>query len=240
MAPAALPALLAVGYVLAVRRDGRGWPRHRTAAFLTGAALLAVALLPPVSGYAERSFHGHMVQHLLLAMLGPLCLALGAPVTLLLRALPVRRARQITRLLRGRPARLVTHPLVVLLLNVGALPALYLTPLYTATTTSPPLHHAVHAHFVAAGYLFAWVIAGPDPAPHRPSVPARLVMLGVAIAVHATLAQLIYAGVAVHLDVPADDRRAGADLMYYGGDIAELLLALAMLTSAFGRTVRSV
>ncbi|MFC3383129.1 cytochrome c oxidase assembly protein [Couchioplanes azureus] len=235
VAPAVLPAgvlaLAAAGYVLAVRRDPRGWPRHRTAAFLTGVALLAVALLPPVSGYAERSFHGHMLQHLLLAMLAPLGLVLGAPVTLLLRTLPVRRARRITRILRSRPARLVAHPVVVLLLTAGALLALYLTPLYTATTTSPALHHAVHAHFLASGYLFAWVVAGPDPAPHRPPVPARLVMLAVAIAVHATLAQLIFAGIGVRLDVPADERRAGADLMYYGGDIAELLLALAMLTA---------
>ncbi|MBB4908609.1 cytochrome c oxidase assembly protein [Actinophytocola algeriensis] len=54
----------------------------------------------------------------------------------------------------------------------------------------------MHLHFLVAGYLFAWLIAGPDPAPHRPGVPARLVLLGVAIAVHATLAQLMYAGIA--------------------------------------------
>jgi putative membrane protein len=91
----------------------------------------------------------------------------------------------------------------------AVLPAvLYFPPLYTATTTGPVLHHLVPAHFLAAGYLFAWVIAGPDPAPRRPSVPARLVVLGVAIAGHAVLSQLLYAGAFVQVSVPTDQLRA--------------------------------
>ena len=57
-------------------------------------------------------------------------------------------------------------------------------------------------HFVFAGCLYAWVIAGPDPAPHRPSVPARLVVLGVAVAVHSVLAQLLYGGWFVKVHAP--------------------------------------
>ncbi|HEY0700834.1 MAG TPA: cytochrome c oxidase assembly protein, partial [Micromonospora sp.] len=63
------------------------------------------------------------------------------------------------------------------------------------TTGEPLPHHVVHAHFLAAGYLFCWVIAGPDPSPHRASVPVRLVVLGVAVTAHATLSQLLYAGI---------------------------------------------
>jgi putative membrane protein len=58
----------------------------------------------------------------------------------------------------------------------------------------------------------------------------RLVVLGLAIAAHAALSQLLYAGV-VDVGVPAADRRAGATLMYYGGDAAELLLAFALVTN---------
>lgn len=89
----------------------------------------------------------------------------------------------------------------------------------------------MHAHFLAAGHLFAWVVAGPDPAPRRPSVPARLVVLGVAIVGHAALSQLLYAGALVQVSAPADDRRTGAELMYYGGDVAELALAVALVTT---------
>lgn len=56
-------------------------------------------------------------------------------------------------------------PVTALVLNLGGLVALYFTPLYAVPAREPGLHNLVHLHFVASGYLFAWVIAGPDPAP---------------------------------------------------------------------------
>nr|WP_274599203.1 cytochrome c oxidase assembly protein [Sphingomonas sp. CFBP 13603] len=93
------------------------------------------------------------------------------------------------------------------------------------------LHYLVHFHFVAAGCLYAWVIAGPDPAPHRPSVPARLIVLGVAVVIHSIMSQLLYAGLFVAISLPAEQLRRGAELMYYGADITEMLLAFAMVST---------
>ena len=133
--------------------------------------------------------------------------------------------------------RVVAHPVTALLLSVGGFAALYLTPLYAGSARQPALHQLVHLHFLLAGYLFVWVVAGPDPAPRRPSVPARLVVLGVAVAGHAVLSQLLYAGAYVRVDVPLEQRLGGATLMYYGGDIAELLVAVALvLTWKRGRS----
>jgi putative membrane protein len=162
-------------------------------------------------------------------MVAPLGLVLGAPVTLLLRTLPVRTARRLSRVLRSRPLRVVTHPLTALLLTIGGLAALYFTPLYARTLAVPALHDLVLLHLLLSGALFAWAIAGPDPAPHRPPVRVRLVVLGVAIAAHAALAQLLYAGLYVQVPATDADRQAAATLMYYGGDLAELLLAFALL-----------
>ena len=134
-------------------------------------------------------------------------------------------------MLGSRPMGVVSHPVAGLALTIGGMAALYFTPLYALTASAPLLHGAVHLHFLLAGYLFAFSIAGPDPAPHRPSVPLRLVVLGVAIAAHAILAQLIYAGVLVQIPASPAALRGAADLMYYGGDIAELLLALALVST---------
>jgi putative membrane protein len=150
-------------------------------------------------------------------------------MTLLLRALPTARARRLGALLRGRAVHILAHPVTALVLSTRGMAVLYYTPLYRHTTTNGWLHAAVHLHFLLSGCLFAWVIAGPDPAPRRPPVPARLVVLGGAIAVHAGLSQLMYAGIAVDLPVPGDQRRGAAEIMYYGGDLAELLLALALV-----------
>ena len=230
-----LPVLAAaVLYVLLARRrtrEPRGWSPWRTASFLGGSALLAAALVPQLSPFPGGSFAGHMYQHLLIGMYAPLGLVLGAPVTLLLRSLSRRHGRFIGRALRSAPLGILAHPLAGLVLNLGGLALLYLTPLYSASVQHPAVHQLVHLHFLAAGYLFAHSIAGPDPAPHRPPVPARLVILGVAIAGHAVLAQLLYAGALVHVAAGPADLRAGADLMYYAGDIAELLLALAMVST---------
>jgi putative membrane protein len=231
---AAAVFVLAAAYLLLVaarRREPRGWSHWRTVSFLTGCALLLAAVIPALSPFPEGDLRGHMHQHLLLGMYAPLGLVLGAPITLLLRTLRAPHGRRLTRALRSPPLQFVTHPITAVILNLGGLAALYITPLYVAAADNPALHHLVHVHFLAAGCLFAWVIAGPDPAPHRPSVPTRLVVLGVAILGHAILAQLMYAGVLVSIPASAQEFRGAGDLMYYGGDIAELLLAMALLAT---------
>ncbi|MFC0506474.1 cytochrome c oxidase assembly protein [Micromonospora costi] len=230
------PALLAcvVAYLLLAGRARRrnpvqGWSHWRTASFAVGAVVLAAALLPPVATVAHTDFRGHMAQHLMVGMYAPLALVLGAPVTLALRTLPARGGRRLTAVLRSRPARILSHPAAGLLLSTGSLVPLYFTPLYDATATRPALHWLLHAHLLLAGVLFAHAIAGPDPAPGRPGVRARLVYLGFAIAGHAVVAQLLYGGFWVDVPASVAQRQGGAELMYYGGDIAELLLAAALV-----------
>lgn len=105
---------------------------------------------------------------------------------------------------------------------------LYLTPLYNATFTYPFLHHFIHLHFLLAGYLFAWSIAGLDPAPKRPGFNSRLIILFSSIAAHAYLSKFMYAYL-YPLDAPhsAEQIKSGAKLMYYGGDFSEVLLIIA-------------
>jgi putative membrane protein len=236
-----LAGILALYLMAAVRqrRGGRRWSAWRSLSFLVGVGLLAVAVSPPVVAAAHHDLRGHMLQHLLLGMLAPLGLVLAAPATLMLRTLPVAGGRRISALLRSRPMHGLTHPISALVLDVGALYLLYLTPLFAATLVHPWLHGLVHLHFVAAGCLFAWVIAGPDPAPRRPSLRVRLAVLFVAIAAHSTLAKLMYAyGWPRGTPHDLEQIRAAAQLMYYGGDLAELLLAIALFASWYRATGR--
>ncbi|GIJ79694.1 hypothetical protein Xph01_41260 [Micromonospora phaseoli] len=172
-----------------------------------------------------------MWQHLLLGMLAPLGLVLGAPGILALRTVDRRAGRAALRVLRHPATRWLTHPITGLLLTAGGLWLLYLTPLYRATLSSPALHDLVNLHFLLSGLLFTWSIAGPEPTGHRPRVPVRLVVLGAAVVAHAALAQLMYAGLFVDVPAPPEQLRAGATVMYYGGDLAEILLALTLLTT---------
>jgi putative membrane protein len=188
-------------------------------------------LLPRYLPFAEGDFRKHMLQHLLIGMLAPLGLVMGAPITLLLRTAPTRYARSISRILRSSALQVLANPVVALVLDLGGMAALYFTPLYAAMMMHPALHYVVHFHFVAAGCLYTWVIAGPDPAPHRLSVPTRLAVLGIAVVIHSILAQLLYGGWFVAVRVSINQLQHAAELMYYGGDITEMLLAIALVST---------
>lgn len=236
-----VPAALLALYVAACCRQRQALSPWRLTSFALGAALLAVALAPPLAAFAHHDLRGHMLQHLLLGMFAPLGLMFGAPGTLMLRTLPVAAARRLVALLATRPLRVLLHPLSAALLDIGAMYLLYLTPLYALSMTNTTLHVLLHVHFVVAGCLFTWAIAGPDPAPHRPSLRLRLAVLFIATATHATLAKLMYAyGFPRGVTDDAETLRAAAQLMYYGGDAAELLLIVAFFALWFRRRAAAV
>lgn len=210
------------------KKASRSWSGWRTAGFTAGIFLLAIALIPPVMQYAHQEFEGHMMQHLLLGMLAPLGLVLAAPVTLALRSLPANKARIITALLGSKPFHYLSHPVTALFLNVGGMYLLYLTPLYNAMHHNPYIHFFVHLHFILAGYLFVWAIAGPDPAPKRSGLRLRFIVLFFSMASHAYLSKFMFAhSFPRNTHHSIEEIQAGAMFMYYGGDGAELLLAIA-------------
>ncbi len=225
---------LFVLYLVAVTRQnhsGRYWSYWRTISFGTGAALLFVALSPPLANLSHHDLRAHMLQHILIGMLAPLGLVFGAPLTLAFRTLPVGVSRSITTLLHKRLVRWMIHPVSSFGSNIGGMYLLYLTPLYALTLTNPYLHYFMHLHFLVAGCLFTWSIAGPDPAPGRPGMRTRLVILFLSIAAHATLGKLMYTYLWPYGSPHnPDEIRAAAQLVYYGGDVAELLLVIALFT----------
>ena len=108
MLDVAAPLLASFGIIsylwLISRTHGKGWPRHRTVLWVVGSFTGAAAVSGPLAEAAHTSFTAHMVTHLLLGMLAPLLLALGAPITLLLRALPVAAARRVSHVLASGPS----------------------------------------------------------------------------------------------------------------------------------------
>jgi putative membrane protein len=216
---------VAVAYVsgaVVVCRRGGWWPAERTACWIAGLLAAAAALAGPLAAAAHHDFRAHMAGHLLLGMAAPLLLVLAAPVTLAMRALPVALARSLAHLLATAPVRTITHPATAAVLNAGGLWLLYITGLYRAMTEHPWAHLAVQAHIVAAGYLFTAGIIGVDPARHRPRPPTRAIALIAFLAAHAILAKYLYGHPPA--GVRPGDGRAGAELMYYGGDLIDLVL----------------
>ena len=213
---------------------GDRWPWPRMLAAALGWCALVVALLPPLSD--AMTFPAQVVQHLLLAMFAPLLLTLSEPVVLALRALPPSGRRRLRAALRSRAAGLVTAAPMVLLLEVGGMYAYYLTPLFAYGHEHPWLHYLIHAHMFLAGLLFSWYVI--DPLPRRRSLATAVTLLLLAAACHDVLAKLMYAHLWPHDAGSAAGIRTGAQLMFYGGDAVEVLLALALMAQWYARTGR--
>ncbi|MEG9249573.1 cytochrome c oxidase assembly protein [Arthrobacter sp. Soc17.1.1.1] len=233
---------LAVAYLLAGRaaalRGRIDWPVRRDAAWLAGCALGLAAGAGPLARAAGSSFTAHMTVHLLLGMLVPLLLVLGAPGTLLLRAVPARTGRRLTRLARSAPLRPAAHPVVATLIVTVPM-ALYWDADALALLHHPVLGPLLHVHFVAAGALFAYAVVGVDPNPHRAAARVRGGAIAGTIAVHAVVAKHLYA-VAGSGSWPAGTEQA-AQLMYYGGDAVHVLLLGVFCAQAYregGRDLR--
>lgn len=226
------PLLLFLGaayLVLAARsrRRGRPWPRTRFVWLGLAFAVLSLACSPRAVHLAHEDFRWHVAQHLAVGMLAPLGVALARPTTLLMRSLNVHRARRVARFLHTPVLRAAASPVGALLLNVGGMYVLYLTPLYALTLRAPTLHALVELHVLAAGVLYASVLAGVEPLVSRASFPLRVAVLIVGAAGHAMLGKLLYAGLWPRGTADAPETlRSAAQLMYYGGDVAEVLLAV--------------
>jgi putative membrane protein len=151
-----------------------------------------------------------------------------------LATLPARRAAVVTALLRRRTMHVLTHPITAGLITTAGLYVLYLTPLYAASGHNTAVHHGIHVHFLFAGSLFTWSVAGPDPAPRRPGLRIRIAVLITAAGAHAFLAKLLYAHAEVlppGAEHHPDHVRQAAELVYYGGDVAELVIAAALFST---------
>ncbi|MGG0718361.1 cytochrome c oxidase assembly protein [Robertmurraya massiliosenegalensis] len=224
---AILFVLLIVGYIFAVllsNQHYKRWPLYRTSSWALGILCIATVFIGPLAELAHTDFTAHMLGHLLLGMIAPLLIVTSAPMTLLLRSLHVKRARQLSSLLKSIPVRLVSDPIVTLTLNMGGLWVLYVTDLYSAMHHNIFLYLFVHIHVFLAGYLFTASIVYIDPTPHRTSYIYRTMILVLASASHGILSKYIFTNPPA--GVPIAQAEKGAMLMYYGGDTVEIILIL--------------
>lgn len=180
-----------LGWVVRLRRRGDRWPIGRTAAWLLGTLVLAYLVLGAPAVYGHILLSAHMAAHMAYVMVVPILLVLGAPVTLALRALPVRHdgsrgpREWLLALLRSRFARVVSTPVVAAVIFVGSMVVFYFSPLLLLAATTHLGHVLMIVHFLLSGYLFINGLIGIDPGPQRPSYPMRLVLLFATMAAHA-------------------------------------------------------
>ena len=132
-----------------------------------------------------------MVQHLLLTMVAPPLLLLGAPITLALRTESRPRRAALARMLRSRTVHVLGNPLLGWMLFAGTLWASHLPAFYDATLRNVGLHAAEHLAYLSTALLFWRPLVGKDPGPVL-SHPARL------FAMFLIMPQMTFLGLAIY------------------------------------------
>ena len=238
-------ALYIRGVIILTRR-GDKWPVGRTAAFALGISAIDYATSGGLGVYAKFSFEYHMIAHMLLGMVAPIGIVLGAPITLALRTLPQGRTSEergvrgtLIALLHSKPAAVFTNPVSALALFDGSLFVLYMTPLFGNLMQSHLGHLVMSVHFLLAGILFFHVIIGIDPNPRKVPHIVRIVILFAAMSIHAFFAvallsttTLLDQGYFTSLQTPWNldllaDQRAGGSVAWAMGEIPILLALVA-------------
>jgi len=245
-----LDSWLAVGLVLAagvylygvhrLRTRGDRWPLARTLLFLLpGLGSIAAVTMTGIEAYDTTLLSVHMVQHMVLSMIAPIFLALGAPVTLALRTLPARPRRVLLAVLHSRWAKVMTFPLVAYAFFVVTPFVLYFTGLYGLTMRHELVHEATHAHFIAVGCLFFWPLIGLDPLPGKWPYPGRALLMFLSTPFHTVLGLTIMQATtllggdwypSLHLDWvdPYADQKVAGGILWAGGEIVSVTM-LAVL-----------
>jgi putative membrane protein len=214
-------------YVLAWA--ARPTPFSRLVWWALGVAVLVVADSPPVHAMAERSFTGHMLQHLLILAAAAPALVLARPGRTFARLVSARmiaRARGAGR--AARPALVVAGPVVANVILV----VIHVTSIYERALRSEAWHVAEHAGFLVAGFLL-WsavlaplVVRGPWRVATAFATVAATSLLGMVIATSRTPLSSTYVE-RQGLDAALDDQRLGASLMWVGGMALTVPLVVA-------------
>ncbi|MGW1242073.1 cytochrome c oxidase assembly protein [Streptomyces bobili] len=220
-----------------LRRRGDTWPWARDVAFASGCGAIGWAVSAETLG---GPFTGHMAQHLIVGMVAPLLLVLARPLTLALRLLPPGRVRRgLLRAAHAGPVAVLLSPPVAAMANVGGLWLLYRTGLLAATHQHPVLGVVTHVHVLAAGLILTLSVCQLDPVRRRWSLAARGTAVLTVGAAHSVLAKGLYGAPPPGTSFATHDLRTGAQLMYYGGDLVEMGLAVALAVQWYGARGRA-
>ena len=242
----AIAVLGTAGYLLGMlrmHREGAAWRQGRTVAFVLGMALWVFTCCSGLGVYEKVVFTDRALQSVLLLMVVPLLLAMGAPVTVLVEAAPRNFRAWMRAALRGRVSQVLMFPLVSTVMLMVPPWLLFFSPWLKLSLTTDSWNYLFHVSFVLFGLAYFWPRLQIDPVGRK--YPP---LLGIVITIAEVLCDaalgfvLVFGG---HLLVPdywaqlhrpwglspLADQSWGGAVLWGLGDIAGVPFLVALIVS---------
>ena len=208
--------------------------------FFSGLLVLFLALQSPIDPLAEHYFYVHQVQHIMLRMIGPMLVLLGAPLTPMLRGLPLWLLQGGVRtMVRQRWVRLaygkLTNPAVAVGIFLGVLYLWQAPLLHDTAVRNDYVHELMHFTMLFSGFVFWWLVIDPKPHRSRMHYGLRVLYLGLIVLPNTVLgAAITFSGVLYqsygefpqpyYLD-PIVDQQLGGLILWVVGDMMSIVAA---------------
>lgn len=248
-----LGALYVTGWVRLRRRSNyqKLASGSRLAAYLSGLATLAIALMSPVDRLGGQLFFMHMIQHKLEIMIAAPLVCLGNPFPFMMWGLPTPVRRLVASFFAGdSPVRTLlsqaTSPGLVWFVFIAFYMGWHDPGLYNLALYHPWVHDFQHITFFVSALLFWWHVTNAAPHFHgRRSVWGRLAMLigvipaqmiaGIIIATSDTVLYTYYASIPRFWGVSVlEDQAIGGMIMWTLSSEMVVWAAVFLLGGLFG------
>ena len=221
--------------------------------FLTGSALLFLALQSPLDALADGSFAVHQLQHLAIHAIAPMLLALSAPAAAMIAGMPrwlLRRGYAPVASVRGvRTAfAFLSNPVVAAVHFIAAMLFWLLPSAQEKALLDPLVHDAMHFSMLVAGLFFYFCVFDPRSPPAGSAYGARVFALLAALFVNIPLgAYLSYKEIVLYPEygaaervglAPLIDERIGGLIQYVPGSMMFVIAVLLVLAAWRRREMR--
>lgn len=160
--------------------------RWQRISFFGGLIVIFLALQSPIDTLAEHHFSIHQAQHLLLRMIGPLLVLGGAPLTPLLRGLPLWALQGAVRPVVGsrwghKYYDLFTNPVLTTIVFLAMLYFWQVPRPHNLAVSNDVVHALMHSSMLLSGFLFWWLVVDPKPHRSRLHYGLRVLYLGLIV-----------------------------------------------------------
>ncbi len=225
---------------LAARNPRLPHPAWRTVSFALGLVLVAGAVMSPIHEYGDELLWVNFSGFLLLTMLAPPLVVLGAPLTLAFRVTGCSGRRRLRGFYRHPLARAITFPITAWFLFAAVTYIWQFSSLTELAARNWLVRDLQEWTLLVVGLVFWYVALAVDPVFWRMGYPLRVLFVGVEM-VHKGLFGGMFLSMSTPFHqqfaenlpawapAPMMDQRIGILILWVGGNIVFIAAIIGLI-----------